>query len=54
MKKEKHSKPPQSRNFVINILIIICIIVIIFSLYNISYLKPQMVHGLLKIKKELI
>ena len=36
MKKEKHSKPPQGRNFVINILIIICIIVIIFSLYNIS------------------
>lgn len=36
MKKEKHSKPPQSRNFVINILIIICIIVIIFSLYNIG------------------
>lgn len=36
MKKEKRSKPPQSRNFVINILIIICIIVIIFSLYNIG------------------
>lgn len=36
MKKEKHTKLKKDKNILINILTIICIIAVIFSLYNIS------------------
>lgn len=36
MKKEKHTKLKKDKNILINILTIICIIVVIFSLYNIG------------------
>ena len=36
MKKEKHAKSKKDKNILINILIIICIIAVIFSLYNIG------------------
>ena len=36
MKKEKHTKLKKDKNILINILTIICIIAVIFSLYNIG------------------
>lgn len=36
MKKEKHTKLKKDKNILINILNIICIIAVIFSLYNIG------------------
>lgn len=36
MKKEKHTKLKKNKNILINILTIICIIAVIFSLYNIG------------------
>ena len=36
MKKEKHTKLKKDKNILINLLTIICIIAVIFSLYNIG------------------
>ena len=36
MKKEKHTKLKKDKNILINFLTIICIIAVIFSLYNIG------------------
>ncbi len=36
MKKEKHTKLKKDKNILINILTIICIIAVIFSLYNLG------------------
>ena len=36
MKKEKHTKLKKDKNILINLLTIVCIIAVIFSLYNIG------------------
>lgn len=36
MKKEKHTKLKKDNNILINLLTIVCIIAVIFSLYNIG------------------